>query len=212
MTNPPQEYVLATPTHVLPPHWLPQAGHVPLNATDWSTELASLKPVWSLRSEAESNPQLKQWIPYAVLRRADGAIAAYPRQGREARLHGLWSVGVGGHVNPTDAPEHFSGGTAWAHVLEQALRRELTEEYPGTAAAPATFLGLVHEHLTPVGQVHIGAVYRVDVSDDPGPHGPELDGLQWLPAGVLGTRAWPPERFELWSRLALPLLLNPPTP
>lgn len=200
------EYVLGTPTANLPSEWLPEAGHFLLDSAQWSSRLSALQAVWRLRSEAETDLGLKQWIPYALLRKPDGQIAAYPRQGTEARLHGLWSLGVGGHVNPGDAPDGFAGGLDWPTVLERALRRELHEEYPGAACAPVRFLGLVHECQTTVGQAHIGAVYQVDLSADPGPPGAELTGLQWVPREALGSPPWKLERFELWSRLALHLL------
>src|SRR6185312_13739907 len=63
-------------------------------------ELAEFRP----RSEVETDPSLKQIIPYVVFRSGD-AIFCYTRgksQG-EARLHRLRSLGVGGHVAEADA-------------------------------------------------------------------------------------------------------------
>lgn len=58
------------------------------------------------RDAAERDEGYRQIIPYVVLR-APAGIFSYARtsRGREARLHGLRSIGVGGHVNPGDLPD-----------------------------------------------------------------------------------------------------------
>ena len=52
------------------------------------------------RSEVETNPAYKQFIPYCILRHGTRLIC-YRRSsaGSETRLHGLYSIGWGGHVN-----------------------------------------------------------------------------------------------------------------
>ena len=69
------------------------------------------------RATAEQDPTHKQVIPYLVLR--DGErwfLMRRTRAGGDARLHDLWSIGVGGHLNPGDGD--VAGG----------LRREWAEE------------------------------------------------------------------------------------
>src|SRR5687768_11211932 len=55
------------------------------------------------RKEAEVNPAFKQIIPYCVLS-CDDKIFVYQRtkKGGDSRLHDLYSIGVGGHINPED--------------------------------------------------------------------------------------------------------------
>ena len=65
----------------------------------------------------ERDPAFKQVIPYLVLR--DGEryfLMQRTTAGGDARLHGRYSIGVGGHLNPGD------GG------LLGGLRREWDEE------------------------------------------------------------------------------------
>ena len=69
------------------------------------------------RGDAEEDPTHKQVIPYLVLR--DGErwfLMRRTQAGGDARLHDLWSIGVGGHLNPGDGD--VAGG----------LRREWAEE------------------------------------------------------------------------------------
>src|SRR5262249_24268662 len=55
------------------------------------------------RSEAELDRRYKQLIPY-VLILCNGRILRYRRRkgGQETRLHGLYSVGIGGHISEDD--------------------------------------------------------------------------------------------------------------
>ena len=74
------------------------------------------------RPDAENDPGYKQIIPYVVLRRGDEIFMTRRlKKGGEARLHGLMSIGVGGHINPVDDIDRES-------VLLRGLERELDEE------------------------------------------------------------------------------------
>ena len=55
------------------------------------------------RAAAETDATIKQIIPYLVLRDGDRIfLMKRTRAGGDARLHELYSVGVGGHLNPGD--------------------------------------------------------------------------------------------------------------
>lgn len=126
------------------------------------------------RPLAESTPAWKQWIPYCVLRCAprgafDGAHAdcgvfavQRTRGAKEARLHGAWSIGLGGHVEPDDAMA--PGGDA-AAFYARALGRELAEELvlPEPLGTAPRLLGLMNDDSTEVGAVHAGLVYVLDL-------------------------------------------------
>src|SRR5436305_13220039 len=64
---------------------------------------SSSRLVYLNRSDAEHDKRYKQLIPYVLLI-CDGRILRYRRGrgGQEARLHGLYSVGIGGHISDTD--------------------------------------------------------------------------------------------------------------
>jgi predicted NUDIX family phosphoesterase len=134
------------------------------------------------RPLAEETPAWKQWIPYCVLRCAPPAagvgasgpmgVAAARDAGvfvvrrtkgqSEARLHGQWSIGLGGHIEPEDEGAGAGGG---ASFFAAALQRELSEELDlRRFALPAPrFAGLLNDDSTEVGAVHAGLVYTVDV-------------------------------------------------
>src|SRR5213593_910479 len=74
---------------------------------------SSSRLVYRNRSEAEQDKRYKQLIPY-VLIICNGRILRYRRGkgGQETRLHGLYSVGVGGHISEEDS-ELFSVGPGY---------------------------------------------------------------------------------------------------
>ncbi|MBL8730539.1 MAG: hypothetical protein JNM25_19125 [Planctomycetes bacterium] len=135
------------------------------------------------RAVAEQTPAWKQWIPYCVLRcraaapsPAEGLAPAASLAGifrvqrtsgqGEARLHGAWSIGLGGHVEPVDrAPA--ADPERGANFFQRALARELAEELRlAGALPPPRFVGLLNDDATPVGRVHAGLVYVCDLVAD----------------------------------------------
>jgi len=103
------------------------------------------------RGEMERDRSWKQVIPYLVLR--DGPryfLMRRTKAGGDARLHDLWSIGVGGHLNPGDGD--LAGG----------LRREWHEEVIAGFEPAFELLGLINDDTTEVGSVHVGAVYVAD--------------------------------------------------
>jgi predicted NUDIX family phosphoesterase len=105
------------------------------------------------RGDAEEDPTHKQVIPYLVLR--DGErwfLMRRTKAGGDARLHDLWSIGVGGHLNPGDGD------------VEGGLRREWREEVVAAFEPAFEPVGLLNDDTTPVGAVHIGIVVLADAA------------------------------------------------
>jgi predicted NUDIX family phosphoesterase len=148
------------------------------------------------RDRVEEEPALKQVIPYALIAR-DDAIFLFRRsdRGAERRLHGLLSVGVGGHVNPVDQ----------ADVVRDALRRELLEEMILPPRLDVRIVGLVNNDTTPVGSVHVGVV--AVVRPGPGPvnvrEEDTMSGAFVSRAELLAQHARARATFEGWSALLL---------
>src|SRR6476646_11333873 len=71
---------------------------------------SSSRLVYLNRSEAELDKRYKQLIPYVLLI-CNGRILRYRRGkgGQESRLHGLYSVGIGGHISDEDHGLFSSG-------------------------------------------------------------------------------------------------------
>ncbi len=109
------------------------------------------------RDRMEADPSYKQVIPYLVLR--DGPAFFLMQRttgGGDARLHGRYSIGVGGHLNPGD--DGVLGG----------LRREWAEEVDAAFVPEFRLVGLLNDDTTEVGAVHLGAVYVADAAGSAG--------------------------------------------
>src|SRR5690606_21799470 len=133
----------------------------------------------------------KQWIPYVLIENDHGELAAYPRQGSETRLHGRFSLGIGGHINPRDAEGAHSAREIWACALYQGLRRELAEELPDAFSGKTQFLGLINEDVSAVGRVHLGVVFHHRIRDTSRVPEGELSQLTWIHKPLLGSPDWP---------------------
>ena len=160
-------------------------------------ELLEFRP----RAEVEEDPSYKQLIPYVVIRCGD-AVFCYTRgksQG-EARLHAKRSLGIGGHVDESDAD-----GRATPDAYEMALRRELDEEVAINAPGRLRCLGLINDDSTPVGEVHLGVVYeyRLEAPEVVAREDGVADAGFVSMAEVLAGR----DRFETWSQICIDALL-----
>ena len=137
----------------------------------------------------ERDRSWKQVIPYLVLR--DGLryfLMRRTKAGGDARLHDLWTIGVGGHLNPGD--RDLAGG----------LRREWREEVRATFEPEFELIGLINDDTTDVGSVHVGAVYIADARgrDVTILETEKLSGSFADPAAVADVV----DRMESWSALA----------
>lgn len=200
-----EERVLCSPRERLPGEWLPTCGIIPLNWRTFLDSIQNIPFVFLPRTSAETDPTAKQWIPYIILREGGRRIACYPRQGSENRLHGRWSIGIGGHINPED--EFARKGGCFSSVLLQGLAREFREEACGLRQqGDPVFLGLINEEESPVGHVHLGAVFVLEIAR-PRRWTPkkELKGLLWQEIQEI-SRPQMRGALETWSALALDLL------
>lgn len=196
-----QETVLCIRRNRLPMSWVREISVVPMRFPDFVTICTKAKFEFIPRSEAETDPRVKQIIPYVVLQTSDfSKTAAYNRQGSEKRLHDLWSIGIGGHINPED---ESGQATSFETAVMNGMNRELDEELKQRVSGdPLSFLGIISEEETDVGSVHLGAVFRL-TTHTPGKYlaGDELHRFYWESTKVLTDL-----NLELWSKLALKLL------
>ncbi len=148
------------------------------------------------RAEVELDPGWKQVIPYLVVR--DGAryfLMQRTRAGADARLHDLWSIGVGGHVNPGD--DGLLGG----------LRREWIEEIAADFEPEPRLVGLLNDDTTEVGRVHLGVVFEADAAGRAVAIR-ETSKLSGAFASAAAVRAVA-DRLETWSQLIFDRLDGP---
>lgn len=149
------------------------------------------------RGDCETDPSLKQIIPYVVFL-TSSEIFVYTRgktQG-ESRLHALRSLGVGGHVAEEDA-----AGGCTREAYELALKRELDEEVRVGAPGKMRTVGLINDDSSPVGQVHLGVVHLFTI-DSPivEPLEAGLAEAAFMPIATAHDLA---AEFETWSRICL---------
>ena len=108
------------------------------------------------RDIAENDPSYKQLIPYCFITRTN-ELFYYERskKGSEERLHNLFSLGVGGHINPCDGNDK--------ETIAAACKRELDEEIEYTNFNGGVFDGLINDDSDAVNSVHFGVVFHVQL-------------------------------------------------
>jgi len=152
--------------------------------------------VYLNRSDAEQDKRYKQLIPYVLLICAD-RILRYRRGrgGQETRLHGLYSVGIGGHISEEDHGL-FSNNRGY----QEGMRRELIEEVAIDEAKEAA-VAVINDDSTEVGYVHFGVVHVMPVANE------NVAGRR---SGIVGPEFIPivdavkdPSGYESWSRFCL---------
>jgi len=150
------------------------------------------------RPTAESDRSLKQIIPYLILRDGERIfLMKRTRAGGDSRLHDLYTIGVGGHLNPGDGS--VLGG----------LAREWREELDADFLPEFTFLGLLNDDTVEVGVHHLGVVYLADAAGRSVAvrETNKLSG-SFQPIDVLmGVY----EGMETWSQLALEAVVSATT-
>src|ERR1051326_4238122 len=116
--------------------------------------------VYLNRSEAEQDRRYKQLIPYVLLI-CDDRILRYRRGkgGQETRLHGLYSVGIGGHISEED-----HGLFSQHRGYHDGMRRELMEEV-AIENEKDVAVAVINDDSTDVGYVHFGVVHVMHVAD-----------------------------------------------
>jgi predicted NUDIX family phosphoesterase len=185
------------------------------------------------RATCETDPSLLQLLPYVLIQRADtGQYFTYCRGkgGNEARLHGNLSIGVGGHVD-TDLPEDnvFEAieDDLLSHLEDTAVR-EITEEIgiqflaededaaeeesQDLLEVPAgMWTGeIIYDDTNPVGQVHLGLLFRFIIPDASYLGATEvgiIEGSEWhTMEELLAPETF--DRLENWSKIVVQTIGN----
>lgn len=149
------------------------------------------------RGDMEEDPSFKQLISYCIIRNEDETLV-YKRLegGGETRLHGLLSIGVGGHMNDIESEGDIDG------KLRVNAARELEEEV-GLSTDDVKNIeihGLINDDGNDVGKVHIGLVLKIDVEKDKVINNEEdTIALEWVKNDILETMS----PYESWSELII---------
>lgn len=146
--------------------------------------------------------QLPQILPYILIKNSNGEYLSYPRSGTETRLHGTNSIGVGGHIDITDAGID-TGALDVLDTIDYAIARELYEELgigdklAGGVERKFTLIDISDE----VGQVHLGLIYELQLPVGYEPkRTEEIPLFSWLKPHQLKKDI---EIYESWSRILI---------
>lgn len=118
--------------------------------------------VYRARSEAELDRRYKQLIPYVILISGD-RVLRYRRGkgGEETRLHGLYSIGIGGHISEEDHGLFSQGTLGYYDGMWREVQEEVAIE-PEKEVAVA----VINDDSTDVGYVHFGVVHIMRVRNE----------------------------------------------
>jgi len=193
---------------------------------------AALEPVLQAQAWIGPRPALEndtsfvQFIPYVLVRHGT-RLLAYVREesGGEVRLHGKFSVGVGGHI---DLPDVVTDETMImekgkevpinridvARTLARSAVREISEEINMDVPEDAVqWTHLIHVTTTSVDAVHLGfvAILDIDAAGIPALVFEECIGnaqfeeITELAAGRVGGRT---AIAETWTGLVLDMIVK----
>lgn len=115
------------------------------------------------RSLAEDTVTVIQIVSFYIIR-YENTYLTYRRAKRlpESRLHGFYSIGFGGHLNPDDIPWLFIDAASEQSLL--FILRELSEELILPEKPIIQFHGLLYDTSKEVSKQHLGMVYNVTLS------------------------------------------------
>lgn len=152
------------------------------------------------RDKAEYDKSLKQIIPYVIVRQ-EGRFFLLKRLQRqtEKRLHHRLSLGVGGHINPTEQVAQTSS------ILEAGMQRELTEELSFQGIERLSCVGVVNDYSGGVNDYHLGLVYLLDALGEVSVRETEKMEGSWADLKELEASF---DALESWSQILLEELLR----
>ena len=115
------------------------------------------------RAPAETNPSLKQIIPYVLIVHGD-SVFHYVRgkKSGEQRLVAKGSVGIGGHMNDGDEGLFSLDYDAYNTAVQREVAEEMFIETPYTNHVVA----LLNDDSNDVGKVHLGVVHIFRLASD----------------------------------------------
>ena len=144
------------------------------------------------RDIAEYDNTVKQIIPYVLIRQGEQYfLLRRLKKQTEARLHDKLSLGIGGHINPTEANAE--------DPLEAGLKRELEEEVSVASIRSLTCVGIINENNGGVSDYHTALVYLLEAEGPVTVRETEKMEGRWVYADELRPVF---DSLETWSQLA----------
>jgi predicted NUDIX family phosphoesterase len=153
-----EQVMVVKTAHIRPfaPDTSGRAGTLITRKTDAIIESIRHHAEFIPRHAAEHDPSFKQIIPYVAIRYGhDYLLLQRTTNQTEKRLHNKYSLGIGGHINPSEAGAD--------DPLMDGLRRELSEEVWVPEPYELTFQGIIHDESSDVSSVHLGLFHVIDL-------------------------------------------------
>jgi predicted NUDIX family phosphoesterase len=148
------------------------------------------------RPPAETDPSLKQIIPYVLLVH-EGRVLHYVRgkKAGEQRLVAKGSVGIGGHMNDHDEGLFALDRAAY----DAAVQREVGEELKIGTRYTNHAVALLNDDSNEVGKVHLGVVHIFQLETAEVQKGEAMiTELQFLDRPALAAKR---DALESWSQI-----------
>ena len=149
------------------------SGIFPIDLNSIDSEAYALLPRHIADNKSDSSVELGKLFPqilgYVQLVNEQGEILSYARKGKEKGLHGLRSIGVGGHVSHeelvtaiyrSDEPTQLPKLT---ELIQLGLRRELLEEVGIDIGTYMEANQLLVSDSNTTSQVHVGLPMQLNV-------------------------------------------------
>ncbi len=144
------------------------------------------------RDLAEVNENWRQIIPYVVMIDSGKVLLMKRTENQtEKRLHNLYSIGVGGHIEEGDGRTPFE-------AFWNGMNREIHEEVDADVKE-MKFVGLINDLSSEVSRVHLGYMYLAYVNFR---EMREKDLFEWKLVPLEELEDYE-EGMEGWSKIAL---------
>ncbi|MGI6357716.1 MAG: hypothetical protein ACOX2K_03350 [Bacillota bacterium] len=150
------------------------------------------------RWQVEHNPKWRQLVSYIVLQQQNLVFVTQRLRAQgEARLHSLYSVGVGGHINRHDGADPVSRG--WQRELAEEMSLDWT-------VPPSPPRALINDLSTDVSKDHLGLLFLVEIPQGKSARVREQDKMrgELLPVDEVCCQLY--DRLESWSQLVVDYL------
>ena len=187
------------------------SGIFPIDLNSIDSEAYALLPRHIADNKSDSSVALGKLFPqilgYVQLVNEQGEILSYARKGKEKGLHGLRSIGVGGHVSheelvtaiyrsddPTQLPK-------LTELIQLGLRRELLEEVGIDIGTYMEANQLLVSDSNVTSQVHVGLPMQHEVPE----FGIVLEESEFLDARWISVEELKAtvDLYEPWSQLII---------
>lgn len=188
-----------------------EPGIFPIDLNSIDSEAYALLPRHIADNKSDSSVALGKLFPqilgYVQLINEQGEILSYARKGKEKGLHGLRSIGVGGHVSHeelitaiyrSDEPTQLPKLT---ELIQLGLRRELLEEVGIDIGTYMEANQLLVSDSNITSQVHVGLPMQLNVKEsDISLDASEFLDARWISVEELKATV---DIYEPWSQLII---------